>query len=81
MGSEDTCGIMGLSHNLKNLIGQTLFRLVYGQEFVMPLEYIVPSLRIAAINEMTNVGVVEEILSQLIQVEEYRFVAGYQQGL
>ena len=44
----------------KKLIGQTPFRLVYGQEDVMPMEYIVPSLRVAAITEMTDVDVVEE---------------------
>ena len=43
----------------KNLLGQTPFRLVYGQEVVMPMEYIVPSLRVVAIIEMTDVDVVE----------------------
>ena len=41
----------------------------------MPMEYIVPSLRIVVIIKMTNVGVVEEILLQLVHLEEYRFVA------
>ena len=38
----------------KRLIGHTLFRIVYGQEFVVPVEYIVPSLRIAALTKMTE---------------------------
>lgn len=32
----------------KKLIGQTPFRLVYGVEVMMPMEYIVPSLHIVA---------------------------------
>ena len=41
------------------LIGQTPFRLVYGQEVVMPMEYIVPSLRVTVLTEMIDVDVVE----------------------
>ena len=41
------------------------------------MEYIVPSLRIVAITEMTDVGAIEETLSQLLHLEEDRFVAGY----
>ena len=32
----------------KRLMRKTLFKLVYGQEVVMPMEYIVPSLRIVS---------------------------------
>ena len=39
---------------------QTKFQFVYGQEVVMPMEYIVPSLRVAAFTEMIDVDVVEE---------------------
>ena len=46
----------------KNFIEQTSFKLVYGQEAIKPLEYMVPSLRITMITEMTHVGVVKEIL-------------------
>ena len=38
----------------KKWIGHTPFRLVYGQEAVMPMEYIVPSLRISAFTEMDD---------------------------
>lgn len=34
----------------KKLTRQTPFRLIHGQEIVMPMEYIVPSLRITAIS-------------------------------
>jgi transposase InsO family protein len=37
----------------KKLTGHTPFRLVYGQEAVVPLEFLVPSLCVAAITQMT----------------------------
>ena len=46
----------------KKLTGRTPFRIVYGQKDIMPLEYIVPSLRIVAITEMNDNGSIEEIL-------------------
>ena len=52
----------------KKLIRKTLFRLVYGQEIFMPLEYILPNLRIVVITEMIDVGAIEEILSQLLSL-------------
>ena len=63
----------------KNLTGQTLIRLVYGQEDFIPMEYIVPSLRINSITEMKDVGTIEEILSQVLQLEEYLFIISYHQ--
>ena len=47
----------------------------------MSMEYIVPTLRIDVNTLMKDVDVVEEILSQLIQLEEYHFVAGYHQNV
>ena len=44
----------------KRLIGQTPFKLVYGQEAVMPMEYIVPSLCIALAIGMDDEAVLEE---------------------
>ena len=38
----------------KQLIGQTPFKLVYGQEAVMPMEYVVPSLCITAVTGMDD---------------------------
>jgi transposase InsO family protein len=37
----------------KNLTGKTPFRLVYGKEAVVPLEFLVPSLHVATITNMT----------------------------
>ena len=38
----------------KKLTGHTHFRLVYGQEAIMPMEYIVPRLRIYTFTEMDD---------------------------
>lgn len=46
----------------KKLTWQTLFRLVYGQEVVMSMEYIVPSLRIAIVTNMVDNYIMEERL-------------------
>ena len=54
-------------HNTcKILMGKTPFKLVYGKEAVMPMEYIVPSLRIVATTKMDGDGVLEEHVAQLI---------------
>ena len=44
-------------------IGHTPFRLVYGQEVVVSMKYIVPSLKIVALTKMIDVDVVEQKLS------------------
>jgi hypothetical protein len=38
----------------KKLTGKTPFRLVHGQEAVVPLKFLVPSLRVVAITNMTE---------------------------
>jgi transposase InsO family protein len=63
----------------KKLTGQTPFRLVYGQEAVVPLDYLVPSLCIATITNMTEEGVAQEILDQLMELEEDKILAGFHQ--
>ena len=40
----------------KRLTGHTPFRIVYGKEVVVPMEYIVPSLRIVVLTGMTDEG-------------------------
>ena len=45
------------------------------------MEYIVPKLRIVVITQMTDVGAIKEILSQLIELEEEHFVAGYHKNI
>jgi transposase InsO family protein len=63
----------------KKLTMQTPFKLVYGLEVVVPMEYLVPSLRIVALTDMDDTGVVREMLSQLVELEEDRFIAGFHQ--
>jgi hypothetical protein len=58
---------------------QTPFKLVYGLEAVVPMEYLVPSLRIASFTDMDVTGVVQERLVQLVELEEDRFIAGFHQ--
>lgn len=47
----------------KKLTRQMPFRLVYGVEVVIQMEYIVPSLCIAALTGMTDHGALEERLT------------------
>ena len=47
----------------------------------MPMEYIVPSLRIATMTRMDNAKAREECISQLIQLEEDRFIVGLHQRI
>ena len=61
------------------MIGHTPFRLVYGQEAVMPMEYIVPSLRISAFIEMDNPAMLNGRLAKILELEEDIFIAGFQQ--
>eukprot|EP00253_Pinus_taeda_P036588 PITA_36588 len=63
----------------KKLMGQTPFRLVYGVEFVMPMEYIMHSLCIASVIGMMDHRALEERLAQLDELEEERFLAGCHQ--
>jgi hypothetical protein len=46
---------------------------------VVPLDYLVPSLCIAAITNMTKEGVVQERLDQLMELEEDKILAGFHQ--
>jgi hypothetical protein len=61
------------------LTGQTPLRLVYGQEAVVPLEFIVPSLHIATITNMKKRGTIKERLNQLMEIEEDMILAGFHQ--
>jgi hypothetical protein len=54
----------------KKLTRKTPFRLAYGQEVVMPLEFLVPSMCIVAMTDLMDLDAVEEILSQLLVLEE-----------
>jgi hypothetical protein len=61
----------------KNLTGQTPFILVYGQEEVVTLEFMVPSQRVATITNLTERGAVQERLSQLMEMEEHKILEGF----
>ena len=52
----------------KRLTGQTPFKLVYGKEAVMPMEYLIPSLWIAATTSMDDKEALEECIAQLVQL-------------
>jgi hypothetical protein len=41
------------------------------------MEYLVPSLRIAAFTDMDDTGVLQERLAQLVELEEDRFIVGF----
>jgi hypothetical protein len=63
----------------KTLTIQMPFKLVYGLEAVVPMEYLVPSLIIAAFTGMDDTDIVQDRLSQLVELEEDRFIAGFHQ--
>jgi hypothetical protein len=63
----------------KNLTGNTPFKPVYGQEAVVPLEFIVPRLRVESITHMMERGTIHERLNQLMTMEEDRILAGFHQ--
>jgi hypothetical protein len=52
---------------------------VYGLEVVVPMKYLVPSLRIASFTDMEDTGAIRERLAQLVELEEDKFVAGFHQ--
>jgi hypothetical protein len=61
----------------KKLTMQTPFKLVYGIKVFVPMEYLVPRLRIVAFIDMDDTGVVHKRLAQLVELEEDRFIAGF----
>jgi transposase InsO family protein len=63
----------------KKMTMQTPFKLVYGLEAVVPMEYLVPSLRIATFTDMDDTGIVQDRLVQLVELEEDRFISGFHQ--
>jgi hypothetical protein len=58
---------------------QTRFKLVYGLKDVFPMEYLVPRLRISSFTDMDDIGIVQERLTQLVELEEDKFVARFHQ--
>ena len=45
----------------------------------MPMEYILPSLRIAQITGMADTDTVDERLAQLLALDKDRFITGFHQ--
>ena len=52
---------------------------MYGQEVVVPLDYLIPSLRIETITNMKERDTTQEILSQLMELEEDLIIASFHQ--
>jgi hypothetical protein len=52
---------------------------VYGQEAMVPLEFLVPSLHVAAITNVTERGAIKERLNQLMEMEEDKILTGFHQ--
>lgn len=44
---------------------------------MIPMEYIVPSLRIVVVMEMEDQDIMEERLTQILELEEDRFLVGF----
>jgi hypothetical protein len=44
----------------KNMTIQTPFKLIYGLEVVVPMEYLVPILRITTFIDMDDIGIVQD---------------------
>jgi len=61
----------------KKLTEKTPFKLVYGKEVVVPLEYLIPSFYIAIITNVTERGASQERLAQLMEIEEDIIVVGF----
>jgi hypothetical protein len=53
--------------------------LVHGLEAVVPMEYLVASLRISGFTYMDDTSAVRERISQLVELEEDIFIAGFHQ--
>jgi hypothetical protein len=63
----------------KKLTTQTPFKLVYGLEAVVPMVYLVPSLRTATFIGMDDTDIVRYRLTQLMELDEDMFIAGFHQ--
>jgi hypothetical protein len=61
----------------KKMKMKTPFKLVYGLEVVVPMEYLVPNLRIEAFIGMDDTGIVQDRIAQLAELEEDMFIAGF----
>jgi hypothetical protein len=53
--------------------------LAYGQEVIMPMEYVVPSLRIEMMTNMAYEETLNEWLMHVVELEEDLFITGFHQ--
>lgn len=63
----------------KRLTDQTPFRLVYGKEAIIPMEFIIPSLRIVAKTNLMEENEMHESLEDVMELEEGRFITRFHQ--
>jgi transposase InsO family protein len=63
----------------KNLKWHTPFKLIYDQEVVVLLEFLVPILRVASIIEIIERDAIQERLNQLLAMEEERILERFHQ--
>ena len=55
------------------------FQIGIWPEVVMPMEYIVPSLRVAIVTDMADEDTLNERLLHLLGLEEHHFIARFNQ--
>ena len=67
------------STTCKNFTVHKPFKLVYGKEVVLPMDFIVSILRVDTYIGMDDTGEIEERFSQLLQLEEDGFIIGFHQ--
>ena len=63
----------------KILISHTPFRLVYGKEAIIPMEFIVPSLTVDAMTNLMEEEASQKHLQYLMELEEDNFIVGFHQ--
>lgn len=61
----------------KKIMWNTPFRLVYGKEAIIPMEFLVPSLDVTFFTKMMDKGAFKNRLNELMQLEEDGFLAGF----
>lgn len=59
----------------------TPFKLMYGREAVMTMEFLVPSLSVTLLTHMIKEGALQKRLDELLELEKDRFVARFHQGV
>lgn len=64
---------------VKRLHNQNPFQLVYGREAVVPAEFIIPSLLITSIVHFIEEDSINELLHELKELEEDRFLEEFHQ--